>query len=130
MRAISRSVISIVLLSMALLPILARRADDGSRTAGYDARVRRFHPLLLLVAALTGCPESGKTGGDGAVVDSSTTATPGSSTPTPKDPLAGSVFKREEVEEIFRAEHAAGARPGPETEAERQRVLRKHRLVD
>lgn len=91
---------------------------------------RTLAPALLLVAALTGCPGSGKTdGGDGAPVDSSSVSAP-TSKEAPKDPLAGSVFKREEVLEVFFAEQAAGQDPRPETEAERMRVLKKHRILD
>jgi hypothetical protein len=90
-------------------------------------------PAFLLTLLLAGCPgdPSGKTGEGNAPVDSSTTAAPASGTTAgPQDPLAGSVFTREEVLEIFRAEHVAGADPTPANEAERKRLLVKHRLVD
>lgn len=93
----------------------------------------RTSSALIVLLALTGCPgdPSGKAG-DPAVVDSSTTGAPtsGSATTAPQDPLAGSVFTREEVFELFRAEHVAGADPTPANEAERKRLLAKHRLVD
>lgn len=88
--------------------------------------------LLLLALTLAGCPgePSGKAGGEGgAVVDSATTGAPASAG-APQDPLAGSIFSRDEVLELFRAEHAAGADPTPENEAERRRLFTKHRLID
>ncbi len=86
---------------------------------------------MLLALALAGCPaDPGPPGGGGTTpVTTATTATPASGS-TPADPLAGGVFSRDEVLELFRAEHAAGARPSKETEAARLRAFKKHRLVD
>jgi hypothetical protein len=94
--------------------------------------VKRCLPALLL--ALAGCPDSTGTGKDGpAVVDSSSAQGPTSATtatPTSKDPLAGSIFTRDDVHELYRAEAAAAADPTPERLAEKKRVLAKHRLID
>lgn len=87
-------------------------------------------PLALLLAALAGCPDAGKTGPDGVAPIESATVAPRTTGEAPKDPLAGSVFSREEVLEVFFAEQAAGRSPSPETEAARLRALKKHRLVD
>lgn len=98
-----------------------------------DVNAPRTCAFAVLALLLAGCPgdPSGKTG-DPAVIDSSTAGVPtsGSTTTTPPDPLAGSVFTREEVHELFRAEHLAAADPTPANEAERKRLLVKHRLVD
>jgi hypothetical protein len=98
-------------------------------------RARLVAPGLLALA-LAGCPG----GGAGkspvvqpAPVSSTSAAGPGSATtgaPAPKDPLAGSIFSADEVREIYRAEYRAGADPTPETQAERERVLKAHRLID
>lgn len=91
---------------------------------------RTLPAVALLLLALTGCPDpSGKTGEGPAVVDSTTTGAPASAG-APQDPLAGGIFSREEVLELFRAEHAAGADPTPANEAERRRLFTKHRLID
>jgi hypothetical protein len=91
---------------------------------------RTLPAVALLLLALAGCPDpSGKTGEGPAVVDSTTTGAPASAG-APQDPLAGSIFSREEVLELFRAEHAAGAEPTPAHEAERRRLFTKHRLID
>lgn len=88
----------------------------------------------IAALALVGCPDSTPpTGNDPARVDSSSTvATPASGSPAqaPADPLAGGIFTREEVLELFRAEHRAGAHPSKESEAARLRVFKKHRLID
>jgi hypothetical protein len=89
--------------------------------------------LALLALALVGCPDSPPPGDGGATpVSTATTAAPTSGSPTeaPADPLAGGVFTREEVLELFRAEHAAGARPSKDAEAARLRAFKRHRLVD
>lgn len=49
----------------------------------------------------------------------------------PVDPLAGSIFTKEQVLEVFEAEHRAGLPDaGPAAQAEMKRLLLKHRLVD
>lgn len=88
---------------------------------------------LLLALPLAGCPADPDPAGAGQGVATVASATPAgatSATTGPHDPLAGGIFSRDEVLELFRAEHAAGADPSPETEAERRRVLMKHRLLD
>ena len=86
--------------------------------------------VVALLLAVAGCPDAGKTDGKGeAPVDSSTASTP-TSKDAPKDPLAGSVFKKEDVLEVFFAEQAAGQDGTPEAAAERVRVLKKHRILD
>lgn len=120
--------------------MVARGADDATgrpRAAAPAMMVTvttsRSLPLALLALALAGCPDPATPSGDGTTpVSTATTAGPGSATPTggPADPLAGGVFTRDEVLELFRVEHAAGARPSKEAEAERLRAFKKHRLVD
>lgn len=88
-------------------------------------------PLLLLLA-LTGCPPTpGPTpppSTDAAPVPS---AGPATVTEPPKDPLAGSIFTKEQVLAIFRAEYAAGLPDAkPEAKAERDQVLLQHGLIE
>lgn len=90
-------------------------------------KARALLPSVLLL--LAGCPADGPAPPPGsAAVTSATPAPPGSATPA--DPLAGGVFSRDEVLEIFRAEHAAGAEGTPEAAAAKARVLKRLRLVD
>ncbi|MEZ6185169.1 MAG: hypothetical protein R3F62_09195 [Planctomycetota bacterium] len=69
---------------------------------------------------LLGCPgPDPEPGPDGtAPVESDATPEPA----TPADPLEGSLFSKEQLFEIYRAEHQGGA--------ERTRVLRAHKLLD
>lgn len=89
-------------------------------------------PLLALLL-LTGCPP---TPGPTPPPTTDTAAVPsaGPTTEPPRDPLAGSVFTKEEVLEIYRAEHAAGLPGSPDVvkaaQAERDKVLRAHKLID
>ncbi|MCO5167127.1 MAG: hypothetical protein M9894_12315 [Planctomycetes bacterium] len=91
-------------------------------------KARALVPSVLLL--LAGCPDPGAAPpvADVAPAASATPAAPASATPA--DPLAGGVFSREEVLEIFRAEHAAGADGTAEAAAAKARVLKRHRLVD
>lgn len=78
---------------------------------------------LLLSAVLSGCPPDPgpqPPGPGGDTAPPATSAAP--ETAPPADPLEGSVFNREQLFEIYRAEQAGGA--------ERERVLRAHRLLD
>lgn len=87
---------------------------------------------LALAAIVAGCPPSGPTpkGPDPAPTTTASTGAPTSGAPA-ADPLQGSVFTRDEVLAIYRAEHLAGLPgAGEEARAERDRVLRRHRLVD
>jgi hypothetical protein len=85
-------------------------------------------PALLLGVLLAGCPPEGpKTpgAGDPAPVASASGRGPasGSTTTGPKpDPLAGSLFSRDEVLAIYTAEVHGGA--------EKDAALLEHRLVD
>lgn len=87
-------------------------------------------PWTVALVALTGCPP---TPGPTPPPSTDTAAVPsaGTTTEPPKDPLAGSVFTKEQVLEIYRAEHAAGL-PGASdaAKAEKDRVLRLHKIVD
>ncbi len=91
----------------------------------------RTPSLSLLVAlALTGCPP-----GPGPTpppsTDTAAVPSAGTTTEPPKDPLAGSVFTKDEVLAIYRAEHAAGLPGATEAaKAERGRLLRQHKLID
>lgn len=89
---------------------------------------------LVLCLALAGCPDPGPaTPGGVAAATSSTAATPTSAAGA-ADPLAGGVFTREEVLDLFRLEHAVGAAPSAAAaevaEAARLRAFKQHRLVD
>ena len=82
-----------------------------------------FAPALLGLA-LAGCPpdpgpQPPQGEGDPAPPASADTPAP---PPPPADPLAGSVFSKEQLFELYRAEQKGGA--------ERERVLREHRLLD
>lgn len=87
------------------------------------AAMRHRAALLALLFALAGCPQDPPkpAGGEGAGPGSSASVAEPAST-APADPLAGSVFSREQLFELYRAEQAGGA--------ERDRVLREHRLID
>ncbi|MGE0712383.1 MAG: hypothetical protein AB7N76_33020 [Planctomycetota bacterium] len=82
-----------------------------------------MRPLLLcaLALALCGCPDPSKTGKtDDAKTDQKTE---GQKTGADEDPLAGSLFSKDELFAIYRAYQ----RPDDAASGE---LLRKHRLVD
>lgn len=85
---------------------------------------------LALAPALTGCPPApGPT--PPPATDTAAVPSAGATTEPPKDPLAGSVFTREQVYEIYRAESPCGLPGATDADrAERDRVLRKHELID
>lgn len=83
---------------------------------GYDGGVTRLL-IAVLSLSLLGCPPTPGPGGDGVASPSSESV---GGTPTPTDPLEGSVFSQEELFEIYAAYQAEDGRE----------VLRKHRLVD
>lgn len=90
--------------------------------------MRRALAFALLL--LCGCPPSTPTPSTEAPPPATDgTAPVGSKAPV--DPLQGSIFTKEQVLEVFEAEYKAGLPgAGPEAQAEKQRVLQKHRLVD
>lgn len=82
---------------------------------------RLIHVLAgASLLAVLGCPEvpdpEGERPDQPAEVESQTDGT------EPSDPLAGSLFTKEQLFEIYGAEQRGGA--------ERTKVLRKHRLLD
>lgn len=83
---------------------------------------RRAALLAPILAALLGCPPDPPQPVNGKVAPptSETIAQPASTTPA--DPLAGSVFSKEQLFQIYRAEQAGGA--------ERDRVFADLRLMD
>lgn len=83
-------------------------------------RARGGWLLVVLSGILCGCPDSG---GAGPSPTPSASASPTASA-TPADPLEGSLFSKDELFDLYRAQMQ-----GPEDPASKE-LLTKHRLID